>query len=1133
VTRILLTRAPERIHGRINDVLLTAFALAMADWRERHGFGNAEGVRFDLEGHGREAVEDGADLSRTIGWFTSQFPLQLSLAGIDWAEARCGETERQKGMMSALKSVKEQLRRVPNNGVGYGLLRYLDKQGREMLASRPAPQVRFNYLGRFAVADENPAGRQWVMATEVAQGDDGGECRGLSHALDLNATTEDGSAGPVLCASWSWADELLDEAVVRDLAVTWFARLCDIAVAVRGDGQALLTPSDVPLAGLQQVQIEAIESTQPHVQDILPLSPLQHGFLFHAFYEQGQVSSVDETPVQRALAQELPYVVQMAFSLVGPLDNERLHRAARMLWQRHANLRATFVHEGLWAPVQVIAKDVELPWRSITLESVTDAKQAMDALLREDRNEGFDLEKGPLLRLTLVREHAQLHHLVLTNHHILFDGWSLPILLHELFTLYQNGADLAALPAVVPYRNYLAWLNKRDPDVARAAWREYLAGLDEATRIAPAHLDAAPGQVHKHILSETLTRRLEEQARGLGVTLNTLIQAGWGVLLGRMTGRNDVVFGTTVSGRPPELPGIERMVGLFINTLPVRVRIHPEQSFAALLKDLHSRQSALLEHQYLSLPEIQRVGGIGELFDTLTVFENYPIDESALAEGQPDVEMFQVHRHSQHGGDTSHYPLGLAAMPGDGMKLGLSYRDDLFDEDQAIRIMTAYVRILEAMAEDPAQPTGRVELLDSSQREQILTSFNATSTSETFPRGKTLHSLFEQQAARTPHAIALTSSDGSLDYAELERRANRLAHLLIARGVGAEDRVAIALLRSSAAIITLLAVLKAGAAYLPLDPTHPAERIAYILREGRPALLISNAAFAVPAEVELPLLTIDSKATRAELDRSSTQAPQDFDRRGAVRARHCAYVIYTSGSTGEPKGVAVEHAQAANAIRARSLRYPSHRSSLLLPSLAFDASLAAILGSLTTGANLILPGEGLEQDIPALIGLVVQYQVQHWLSGPGLYAAVLDSAGDRLGSLRTVVLGGEAIPPSVPQGHRTQAPQAVLYNEYGPTETAIWCCSGEVSTLEHSLAGIGGPIANARFYVLDPALQPVPVGMAGELYIAGAGLARGYLDRPGLTAERFVANPFEPGARMYRSGDLVRWRHNGEIDYLG
>ncbi|WP_369939098.1 amino acid adenylation domain-containing protein [Xanthomonas medicagonis] len=1110
-TRILLTRASERIGGRVNDVLLTAFALAVADWRHARGR-DADTVHFDLEGHGRDAAVAGADLSRTVGWFTSLFPLALSLRGIDRTAALAGGDALDR----ALKSVKEQLRALPDHGIGYGLLRYLDPEGGAVLGACAGAQMAFNYLGRFAVAAPSGADQAWTLAADAGLVGASQEARPLAHALALNAATEDRADGPVLCADWSWAEELFAPADIETLGQGWFAALRRIAA--NADAPPRLTPSDVPLSGLDQAEIEAVEATQPPLQDLLPLSPLQHGFLFHAQYG----AAAPDAARDRGEADS--YVVQMAFTLDGALQPAALRHAARALLRRHPNLRAAFLHQGLRVPVQAIVREAELPWRDVDLPAASAPRAAaLDLLLREDRARGFDLQHGPLLRVTLVREHALRHVLALTYHHILFDGWSLPVLLEEWFALYRNGGDDTALAPPAPYRDYLAWLAGRDQAAAERAWREALAGLDEPTLVASrrGRGDAAT-RVLAQALPQPLSQRLGERARALGLTLNTLIQGAWAVLLGRIVGRDDIVFGTTVSGRPPELPGVERMLGLLINTVPVRVRLSPRLRLDELLAGMQAQQSALLEHQHLGLSAIQRLAGIGDLFDTLTVFENYPVDARALA-GADAADALRIGRHSQYGGDASHYPLGLAAMPGERLRLSLSYRDDAFDADRAGRLLHAYQRVLAAIAEDPAQRLGRIDLLDATGMIEVA-AFNRDA--EDRAASATLHGMFERQAALTPHAVALIAGEQRIPYAALDARATALSARLRARGLGPGHLLAAALPRGIDAIVVLLATLKSGAAWLPIDPDHPAERVAHALADAAPSLLVAEAGFAERHRgAGIALFSLDAD-NEHEQPASPARAVGPYD---------LAYVLYTSGSTGRPKGVAVEHRQAVNAIRARATRYPRHASAVLLPSLAFDAALAPVFASLASGATLVLPAPGEERDAAALAALVRCHRVEQWISGPALYAAVLEHAGGgpgaALASLRSVILGGENIAAAVPAAHAAQAPNAILHNEYGPTEATIWCASGRFR--HDAPTCIGTPIEGARCYVLDRALRPLPPGIVGELYVAGAGVARGYLGRAAPSAERFVADPFAQGERMYRTGDLVRWGADGALEFHG
>ena len=570
LTGALLTRVPAAFHGGINDVLLTGLAVAVADWCRARGRSTNGAVLLDLEGHGREDIFADADLSRTVGWFTSLFPLRLDPGALDLDEAMAGGP----ALGRALKVIKEQLRALPDNGLGYGLLRYLNPQTAAQLAGFAAPQLGFNYLGRFAA----PAAANWGAAPEAVRLGGGDPAMPLAHVLEVNALTLDDAEGAELTATWTWAPALVSEDAVRDLAERWFRALEALVRHASVPGAGGRTPSDLPLVALTQDEIEQLESQYPQIEDVLPLSPLQEGLLFHALYD--------------AQAPDI-YTVQLELGLEGPLDGMALQTAARALVARHASLRASFRQENLSRPVQIIVPGVTAPWRRVDLSFLDDTGRAerLAHILAEERAERFDLGDAPLLRFALIRLADDQHRLVLTNHHILMDGWSTPVLVQELLTLYaqQLGArpPSVALPRATPYRDYLAWIATQDRDAAIAAWREALAGLDQPTRVVlhdAGRVPVVPEQVTLN-LSASLTRALSIEARRLGVTLNTVIQAAWAILLGRLTGRDDVVFGVTVAGRPPEIAGIERMVGLFINTLPLRVKLPPGKAFRDLLAE--------------------------------------------------------------------------------------------------------------------------------------------------------------------------------------------------------------------------------------------------------------------------------------------------------------------------------------------------------------------------------------------------------------------------------------------------------------------------------------------------------------------------------------------------------------------
>jgi non-ribosomal peptide synthase protein (TIGR01720 family) len=516
-TAALLTQVAAAFHGGINDVLLSALVLAVAAWGRRRGRAGGPAVLLDLEGHGREEIFADVDLSRTVGWFTSLYPVRLDPGAIDLEEALAGGP----ALGRAVKSMKEQLRALKDNGLGYGLLRYLNAQTGAQLCGYAGPQLGFNYLGRFAAGGT----QDWGIAAEAAAlggGVDG--AMPLPHALEVNAMTLDGAEGARLRASWSWAPALLDEAAVSELARGWFVALEALVRHAGQPGAGGRTPSDLPLVALSQAEIERLESHYPHIEDILPLSPLQEGLLFHALYD-AQGPDV--------------YTTQLMLGLDGPLANEALRAAADALVQRHASLRAAFRHENLSRPVQIILPAARMSWRSIDLSLLDEAarEERWERLLIEDRAERFDLAAPPLLRFTLIRIGADRHRLLFTSHHILMDGWSVPVVVQELLTLYAQRGDARALPRVTPYRDYLAWIAAQDRAAAVAAWSAALAGLEEATLVAPHDPGRAPVLPEQIILtvSETLTGALTQQARARGLTLNTYIQGAWAILLGRLT----------------------------------------------------------------------------------------------------------------------------------------------------------------------------------------------------------------------------------------------------------------------------------------------------------------------------------------------------------------------------------------------------------------------------------------------------------------------------------------------------------------------------------------------------------------------------------------------------------------------
>ncbi|HEY2577326.1 MAG TPA: amino acid adenylation domain-containing protein, partial [Streptosporangiaceae bacterium] len=859
-----------------------------------------------------------------------------------------------------------------------------------------------------------------------------------------------------------------------------------------------------------------------HFEDVLPLAPLQQGLLFHALLGE---QSLDV------------YAAQISFSIEGTIDVARLRAAGAALLRRHPNLRAGFRTLRSGESVQVIWREVELPWQQVDLSGEPDAEAAAQALAARDRTERFDMARPPLLRFTLIGFGGQRWRLVLTRHHILWDGWSAPVLTGELFALYASGGDDGGLPRVTPFREYLAWLARQDLAVARARWQAALAGA-EPTLVAPGddgRAPALPGYVRAE-LTEAETSALATVARGHGVTLSTVVQVAWGLLLAMLTGHDDLVLGVTVSGRPPELAGVESMVGLFINTIPIRLRLRPGEPVAALLARQQREQSVLIAHQHLSLSEILRLAGAGSLFDTTVVFENYPAERGLAGGGDPpgltvtDVNI----------SDASHYPLSLVAVPGERMLLRLDHRPDLFTRADAELLAGRLVRVLRQVAADPSRPVAAIDLLTAAERAQVV---DGWSDGGPPAPAATLPELFEAQVARTPGATAVVYGQDRLSYRELDAAANRLARLLAARGAGPERVVALSVDRSARMIVPILAILKAGATYLPVDPGYPPARVAFMLADTRPACLVTTAGLAgrLP-EPDVPRVLLDDPATVAELAGQPDTALTDADRTAPLRPQHPAYLIYTSGSTGTPKGILMTTRAVVNLVAWHKPAFPAGRNRVTaqFTTISFDVAIQETLTSLLHGKTLaVLPREF--QRSPAdLVRWLQQHEVSE-LFAPTLVIEMMCQAaaqdGTGLAALHDVAQSGEPLVVSPPiREFFGRAAGPLMHNHYGPAEvhvvTAITLPADAASWAQ--FPPLGRAMPGARLYLLDRWLRPVPPGVTGEVYIGGVQMARGYARRPALTAERFVARPFgSAGARMYRSGDLAKWAPGGVLMFCG
>ena len=864
--------------------------------------------------------------------------------------------------------------------------------------------------------------------------------------------------------------------------------------------------------------------TAATLEDVLPLAPLQQGLLFHALDDDQRLDV---------------YTVQHVFEFDRPVDTNALRACADEMLRRHPNLRAGFAHEGMDQPVQFIRAPMPAHWREVDLSELgpDEQERELTRIRRQERERRFDLTRPPLIRNVLVHCGHDRSVLVETHHHILMDGWSGTLYIFELLELYRAGGDPRALPPARPYRDYLVWLSQQDTELATNAWRDALAGLDAPTLVAPPDPGRSPIMPRsiQAELAPSTTEALTTVARKIGVTPNSLLYTAWALTLRAQTGRDDIVFGSTVSGRPPEIPEVASIIGLFFNTIPVRIDPHPAEHLVDLFARVHRQQTDLLPFHHVNLADIQRQAGLGTLFDTLYVLRNTPKDADQAHELEQAVGLARI-----TAADATHYPLTFVVEPGESTTISLAYRPDLFEETTAQRLLDRALTTINTLVDDPEQRVADLDLLSEDETRTVLTEPNRTGRD--LPPD-TITRLLEKTAARHPERTALVFHGRRVSFAELNGRANRIARLLITQGVAPETNVALGVPRSVDAVAGLFAVLKAGAAYVPLDLDHPESRLADMLTDSAPTVLLvdETSASRIPCPESTKTVVLGTHGTETELTTLSTDDIADTELLGTVTPETLAYTIYTSGSTGRPKGVAVP-------LRGLTNMLINHQERIFDPviaeqdgrilrvahtvSFSFDMSWEELLW-LVQGHQVHLMDEEMRRDSDALTSYCAEHHIDVVNVTPSYCGQLIEDGLLEKDRHRPclVLLGGEAVSDTVWQRLR-DTPGVLGYNLYGPTEYTINTLGG--GTEDSATPTVGAPIHNTRVYVLDSALTPLPPGVPGELYVSGVGLARGYAGRPGATAERFVADPFgPPGTLMYRTGDLVRWGTDGLVDFLG
>jgi len=1101
-TQAFLQQPPRAYRMQAHEVLIAAVAEAMAAWT-----GSPDAV-IALEGHGREALEEAIDVSRTVGCFTSLFPVRLSVSP--------------DGPGATLRSIKEELRRVPSRGLSYGLWRH----GAARDEAHATPEVLVNYLGQFdQVLDD--AG--WQLARESM-----GRSRHPSSSRAFLLDISGGVAEGVLHVSVAYSPNLHRAETVQRFADDLLARLRALVAHCREVEWTQTTPSDVLLAQVTQGELDAFAAIGGEIDDVYPLSPMQEGLLFHALFEP-------ESAV---------YFQQFRVRLVGDdLRPAAFKRAWADEMTRHPVLRTAFMWEQRARALQVAYAHVPPAFDVLDLSAYDEDERtrrltdAADA----DRGRGFRLDRVPLMRLSLIKLGAREWEFIWSYHHILLDGWCVPIVFKEIALLYEahRAGRAADLPPVGRFRDYIAWLRRQDSTRAEAYWRGVLHGFREPTPFLPPRGllsdGAATGDAlapeygrRERLLGDVVASALQSLARRHHLTPNTIVQGAWAVLLSRYSHTRDIVFGATSSGRPTELPGIESMVGLFINTLPVRADVDPRARVAPWLRALQDAQAEGREYEYTPLVDIQGwsdVPGGLPLFESLLAFENYPVDE-ALVEGEASFEF----AHAQVFEKTN-YPVTVQVAPAPRLTMRILFDGRRVEAAMVERMLGHLGIVLTAILNADEARLGELPLLSAVERAQMLGEWSTIGGAWSMPASGTLLERVERQVTLTPDAPAVSCEGDVLSYAELHARANRLANVLRAEGVGPEVPVAVCLERGISLIVALLGIWKAGGAYVPLDTRYPTERLTYMVTDVQAPVLVTEAALAdhIPLP-ELRRIVLDRDTDR--LNAASPVAPA-----AGVDARNLAYVIFTSGSTGRSKGVAVTHGNVASLFHGTDalFGFGPHDTWTLFHSYGFDFSVWEMWGALAYGGRLLVVPYVMARTPEAFYELVRREGVTVLNQTPSAFRAFMavDDAQRAELKLRAVIFGGEALDPGSLRGwvQRRGVERPQLVNMYGITETTVHVTYHPLSAREiasGTASRIGRALPSLRLYVLDAAGEPAPIGVSGELFVGGGGVARGYVGRPELTTQRFPPDPFgEPGSRLYRTGDLARWHADGILEYVG
>lgn len=1087
-TQTVLKEIHHAYGTEINDILLSALSLSLSEWT-----GDSQFV-IGLEGHGREELYDNLDLSKTVGWFTSVYPVQLDVP-LDGS------------LISLIAGTKEMIRTIPNKGIDYGILKYITSDvDINNALDCDIYQLVFNYLGNF---DANMQEDGLLHFAKESTGSNISEANKNNVGIELEGLTVNGK----LQFTWRYDANKYKAETINLLAELFLNKLKEIVEHCKPITETVKVPNDYGLSGIANFdELEAFRSiSHPYkLQDIYRLSPIQQGILFHSLYSNGD-----------------GYICQIAFDLIGTINSEAFKKAWANVFEKYSIIRTSFYSDHFKVPVQCVYEDVPILLTELDYRDL-DASQATiktEEFLEVDKTTVFDLSRPPLIRFGLIALPNNKTKLVITNHHLILDGWSLPLLLSAWVKNYALLSRNQELPEtkIDVYREFIDHVYLQDFSALKNYWETKLEKLETPTYLPfvseSADRNKAFGNtLDKMQLTPELVEKLTVFSEEKQLTINTLIQGAWSYLLSKYTSQKTTVFGATISGRNAPISGIEERVGLYINTIPVISTLSDNMLISEWLNEIQlDHVVAREEYSYLPLSSIQELSSFKEsLFDTLLVFENYPVDESSLEE-LDDLSIEGVEAN-----ENTNYVITLIVSATEAnIEFEFSYNDISISTGFITKIQGHLLKVLEALTVE-GNTVGEISYITENE---ILEIDKINSTQMQYDKLQTVIESLSARVEESPNATAIVFQDESITYKALQERSDEVAKYLLTKGLSEEELVPICLERSIEMIVSILGVMKAGGAYVPIDPSFPTNRISYMLEDTAAKIVIcsENLTSIFSKCTEVVLLIID-KMTFTSEENDAITLPK-------ITPNQLAYVFYTSGTTGKPKGVMIEHMALNNFIQSmvETLEIDQASRFLSVTTFTFDISLLEFFAPLTSGGTLVLSSETQSKEPDALLELMGQSEITFMQTTPSRWQLLMDAGWNNNEGI-TILTGGENLSEAI-KTELVLRSSGNIWNLYGPTETTIWSCIKKLTA--DTPVTIGKPIANTEVFVVDEENTLVPMGVVGELCIGGAGLSRGYLNREELSAEKFIKSSFAPFETIYKTGDLVKWLQNGDIEYIG